>query len=218
MTRCLAFQLSNALLVAFDQHGFAIGKQDSWHRTTLTVLGESIGLSMDEQTRRVERTNPTPQLRWQHVPTGKLRFLIEHRGTKSIVEDRAELPLEEQLNAIVIALVRVAIAVARPQRLADEEAERQRAEYERQQRISEERRTRFEAAFKAWNEYNERRAFVDMLQTALPHDATDAAREFVAWTKRYLAASEPLGKLCGSFANDQPPQYRQFTNESYRRW
>ena len=56
----------------------------------------------------------------------------------------------------------------------------------------------------------ERRAFVDVLEAALPQDANDAAREFVAWTKRYLQASEPMTKLFTALTTNQPAQYRRW--------
>lgn len=66
-----------------------------------------------------------------YVGTGKLRYLIEDRGERISVEDRPKLPLEAQLNEVVIALVRIAIEVSRPHRVAAEEDARRRAEQER---------------------------------------------------------------------------------------
>lgn len=58
-----ARRLWHALAVALEERGFRIGPRDSWDRSTVTILGETVSLAMDERTKRVERTVPTPQHR-----------------------------------------------------------------------------------------------------------------------------------------------------------
>ncbi len=77
---------------------------------------QRVGIWMEERTNKVERTNPSPQHRWNHIPNGNLRFLVECLGTKASVGDKDDVKFEDQLNDVVMALVKVALDVARPPR------------------------------------------------------------------------------------------------------
>lgn len=212
-----ALRLWQALVEALGKRGFHVGKQDSWHRTIVTVLGEEVGLSMDERPTKVEHTASDPASRI-HV-TGKLRFVVEYRGTRERIKDRPEHPLEEQLNEVIICLVRVALEVARPVRLHEEQRARDHAEEQRQQQLFRERCDRFQTAFNAWKEQQERLAFLVVIEEAFKsvESPTDAMREYMAWTRRYVEWADPIGRFFEALRTGERGAYHHFT-DSPRRW
>jgi hypothetical protein len=215
-----ALRLWHALLLALDERGFQLGKQDYWHRSTVTVLGEEVGLSMDERTKKVKITTPVPGRRWDQVSTGNLRFVIEYLGTRETVKDTEENRLEEQLNVVIVRLVRVALEIARPWRVEQEEQARARAEQQRQQQILRERCDRFQAAFSAWREQQDRLSFLAAIEQAFAkiEAPTEAMREYVAWTRGYVEWADPIGRFFEALRKGGNAQYHHFSPEASRRW
>jgi hypothetical protein len=212
-----ALRLWQALVQALDERGFHVGKQDSWHRTNVTVLGEEVGLWMDERPTKVEHT--ASDLASRNYLTGRLRFVVEYRGTRERVKDRPEHPIEEQLNEVIISLVRVALEVARPDRLKEEQRARDRAEEQRQQQIFRERCDSFQAIFNAWKEQQERLAFLVAIEGAFTNveSPTDSMREYMAWTRRYVEWADPIGRFFEALRTGEHGVYHHFT-DSLRRW
>jgi hypothetical protein len=175
-------------------------------------------MRMDERPPKVERAVSDPGRRSIQVASGRLRFIVEYRGTREQVKDRPERPLEEQLNEVIVCLVRVALHVARPDRLEEEKKARTHAEAQRQQLIFRERCERFQAAFTAWNEQQERLAFLVVIEEAFAktESPTDAMRKYVAWMRRYVEWTDPIGRFFEALRTGKDATYHHFTDSSRR--
>lgn len=128
-------------------------------------------------------------------------------------------PIEEQLNEVIISLVRVALEVARPDRLKEEQRARDRAQEQRQQQIFRERCDSFQAVFNAWKEQQERLAFLVAIEGAFTNveSPTDSMRAYMAWTRRYVEWADPIGRFFEALRTGEHGVYHHFT-DSLRRW
>lgn len=145
--------------------------------------------------------------KWDYRPTGELRLLIEYGyGHKAIFEDRPGSPLEEQLNEVVLSIARASIETLKPARLAREEAERRRHEEEQQRWAYQQKCDRFDSAYRAWRDQQDRVRFVTVLEEAVAArpDVPENVREYVAWARRYVEAHDPLPKFFEAVSKKQP--------------
>src|SRR5262249_8720409 len=136
-----ALLISNALLKALEARGFSIELPKNGGRDTRIDCegGEGPFFILGKVDRSEPGQDPSPkpepyswQPRWTYTPTGKLVFVIDMYEDlrKKRWSDRKSLPLEEQLNDIVVG-IRAAAAVRRAVELRRQEEARRRAEEER---------------------------------------------------------------------------------------
>jgi hypothetical protein len=61
-------------------------------------------------------------------------------------------------------------------------------------------------------------SFVAVLEEALAklENPSDAVREYVAWTRRYVEWADPLPEFFDALLKNEPAHYHAFTRERYR--
>ncbi|MBP7674978.1 MAG: hypothetical protein KBB14_01555 [Thermoanaerobaculia bacterium] len=228
---CLILQ---ALVVAIEKRGFRIAVRSDWsHQTTVQLLGEEVGLNLKETFRR-QTSRPTPVRSIRDVggsssnnatppyeASGVLRLTLSSYGVDAVFKDRDGVPLESQLNEIVIALVRLAIEVHRPRRLQREEEERGRREQEERRREFERKRDWFEDGRSAWLDHERRLAFLAALEAqAASATANDTViSEYVEWARRYIDWADPIRRLLEALKNGTAPEFARWQpRSSFGRW
>lgn len=219
-----ACRIAHALATALDQRKFRL-EYSREHRTTVVrALGEEFRVSLTERQKRVAHVPTADESRRQkqgfgwipkfdNVPSGLLRLTVECGYRKAQFEDTEKGRLDDVLNDVVLWMVRTVIEVLRP------EAERRRIEEEKrraeedQRWVYQQKCHRFDAAFRAWSAQQDRLRFVGVLEDALAlqPEVTDAVREYVAWTRRYVEAHDPLPTFFDAVAKNETAYYHEFT-------
>lgn len=228
---CLLLQ---GLVVALEKRDFGISVRSEWsHQTTVHVLGEEVGMNLKEPFRRQASASPSVRPRKEgggvprsyapptYEPSRILRLTLSSYGVDTVFKDRDGVPLEYQLNEIVIALVRLAIEVHRPRRLQREEEERRRREQEERRREFERKRDWFEEGRNAWLDHERRLAFLAALEAeAASAAATDAViSEYVEWARRYIDWADPIRRLLAALKNGAAPEFARWQPRlSFGRW
>jgi hypothetical protein len=210
-----AMRLLHALFTAIEARGGQIERSDlNYHTGICHFLGEKLWFTLEE--RATKDADPSSPRRWK--PSGILKLEVSHYGNKRDFKDRKDHPIEEQLNEVVLALARLAIESARPARLQQEEERRKQVIAEEQQRAFERKTARFERAFNAWKEHQERVRFVETLESALTQieSPDESIQEYVAWTRRYANWANPLPKFFDELRTGTDARYHRFAPE--QRW
>lgn len=132
-------------------------------KAMFNILGEDIGFSLSEGSKRslydpkIHKTTRWYQPKYGYIPTGKLTLKLEgcwYYPIKCNWSDKANKPLESQLNSLIISLTQLAIA-KRERRLEEEREDAEREQLRKLQLEEEERIRHFNKAFEQW-EYQER--------------------------------------------------------------
>lgn len=228
---CLILQ---TLVKALEDRGFRITTKNEWSsRTTVHLLAEEVSFNLREPYRRqgfvpssaeagAAATRSTRDERRQAFKaTGILRLTLTCYGVDVLFKDRDQLPLESQLNTVVVAIVRLALEVHRPRRLEQEERERRRLEEEKRQREFDRRRSWFEEAVASWHEHEHRIMFLSTLEARVgsSHEGDDNTREYLAWVHRYIEWADPVPRLLAAVKADEEPHFPKWRPpNSVRPW
>ena len=224
----------HALVTALEKRGFRLSAKKQWnHQSSVELLGEEVSFNLRERYRRRPdisspkedgvTSNRTSSSRPHPVfdPIGILRLTVSSYGIDVFFKDRDGLPLEAQLNAVVVAMVRLALEVHRPRRLEQEERERKRQEEEKRQRDFDEKRTWFEEALSAWRDHERRTMFLSLLEARLGSnpDTDHKTREYLAWARRYVDWADPVPRFQAALKAGEAPDFPRWTpRTSFRQW
>lgn len=215
-----AVRLLQALLTAFATRDFAVTTTAD-AGTRVTILDESLGFGIEEQTKAVEhRITFTEQKRIDQgfgyrppqtdaVPSGDLTLLITNvHGVRHRWAEGARR-LEDTLNVFLIGLVRAALGLKR-QRAEAERIERERLEAERvrqeegKRQAAAEHRWREEQArierldrlAAVWERHQRLRDVVTDLRATIGEVQSDSQLgTWLAWAAGYVERSDPLRRL-----------------------
>jgi len=217
-----ACRIAHALVSAMEQRKFTI-EYSREHRTTIVhALKEEFKVSLVERQKRVTHV-PTPdELRrekqgqgwmpkFDNIPCGLLRLTVECGYRKLQIEDSDRRRIDEQLNDVMLWIVTTVIDVLRPAAVRRRIEEEQRREGEHKRWVYQQKCERFDAVFRAWSAQQERLRFVAVLEETLGADAPEDVRSFVAWTRRYVEAADPLPKFFAALAKNETVYYHEFT-------
>jgi len=219
-----ACRVMQAFVTALEHRKFRVSQDRGQDQPVITVLGENFQISLDERTKRIPHVATKEELdrekrglgrprKWDDVPSGRLRLTIGEGYSKLQFEDRDNSLLDEQLNDVILNVVRHVIEVVKPrQERQRKDAERQ-AEEAHQRWLYQQDCDRFDSAYHAWREQQERLRFVAVLEEALSklENPSDDVREYVGWTRRYVEAANPLPTFFTALAKDETPYYHEFT-------
>ena len=224
----------HTLVTALEKRGFRLSAKKEWnHQSSVELLGEEVSFNLRERYRRrpdapslkedaatpTRSTSSRPQPVFD--PIGILRLTVSSYGIDVVFKDRDGLPLEAQLNAVIVAMVRLALEVHRPRRLEQEERERQRQEEEKRQREFDEKRSWFEEALSAWRDHERRTSFLSLLEARFGSnpETDDNTREYLAWARRYVDWADPVPRFQAALKAGKAPDFPRWTpRTSFRQW
>ncbi len=219
-----ACRLAHALLTGLEHRKFRVEYSREHNTVVAHVLGETFKLSLVERQKRIAHVATPDELRrekqglgsprkYEDVPSGLLRLTAECGYRKLQLEDREGRSLEDQLNDVVLWMVRTVIEVLRPEAERRRVAEEKRREEEHKRWVYQEKCDRFDAAFCAWSAQQNRLRFVAVLEDAVANleNPSDVVRDYVAWTRRYVAAADPLSKFFEALSEGRSASYLDFT-------
>lgn len=154
--------------------------------------------------------------KYVEVPTGRLRLRFEHGWHKLEFEDD-KTPLEERLNSIVLSLALKVLEKIRPEAERRAEEEKRHREEEHQRWLFRQKCDRFDAAFRAWRDQQDRLQFVRALEASLlsVDNPSEQVLEFVAWTRRYVEWADPLTKFFNAIEQDETVYYHEYSHRSF---
>lgn len=227
-------RLLHALVTALELRGFTVGpREDVRCGTTVRLLGEEISFQIEERKDRrshvltaeerqsTQRLYPPPIPKYDHIGNGRFRLTVETFYIRKYFWDTPGRPLRDRLNEAIVAMVRLAIEVHRPERLKREEEERQRVERARRLEIFVRRRDLFECAFKSWSERQERLRFLEDLDrtfSTVASEMPDRAKDYVAWARRYVERGDAIGSMRTSLKKNANAEFYRFEQETLSPW
>ena len=218
-----AMCLYDALLKALNARGMrvTVTYNKGWTRweTEAHYGEETVDLRLMERTQRREKplcelrkgeVRPsweTPQVEW--VGTGRLLFRVGGEYSTGIGRnewiDSATQRLEDQLNEVVIGVVRAGIAFAARSRRWEEERRLQAEREEHARRVQREREAEqarvrdLLASAKEWHDMRQVRDFVVALDQALADVPSEAlapdVRQWLTWARSYAGRPDPVQRL-----------------------
>jgi hypothetical protein len=203
-----ALRVMDALLKALEARGYgAEVSKDEQVATYILVSAERVKVRLWEKATRSEREltaeekkKPSHAIsnRWVYSPSGKLTFEIDEycEGFQKKWADKAQKPLEEQLNEVLAGLILAGEAL-RLRRIEREDERRRQREQERQHMEDQERRHYLDQHLKSWSESQRLRGFLRACEESLVGEkgelATDSAEsKWLRWAHRYADRIDPL--------------------------
>jgi hypothetical protein len=214
-----ALRIMDAFVKAADARGYTLDITGDPSTTRINCLGEMMAIRLEEQIRRLPHTltakeeaykllhhwSNAPQ--WDYQPTGILSLGlvdIAATGVRKTWSDGKRQRLEDELNGIMIGLVRAAEGIKQErfrrdawQRKWDEE-QRQREERERQRRIEQRRAEELTRQLDAVSKAARIREYAKDLAAAgivlLPAEEAfpKTLTEWVDWARGYADRMDPL--------------------------
>ena len=208
-----ALRIMDALLKALEARGYSAEVSKDGSMATYILIGdEKVKVRLSEKVNRSEREltaaekkKPVHNIsnRWVYSPSGKLTFEIdEYCGAcQKKWTDKAQTPLEDQLNEVLAGLILVGEAL-RLRRIEHEEEQRRQREQERRRMEDQERHYYLDQHLKSWSESQRLREFLNACETALVERKGDLAPDsseakWLRWAHRYADRIDPLKN--GSF-------------------
>jgi hypothetical protein len=207
-----AFRFWQVLLLAFETRSYPVSISEQ--ATTVTVLEESLALSLYEGTKNVaHKITFTEQKeidrgygfrvpKWDHVPSEHLTLAITNVSRVRRHWHDGPRPLETQLNKLMVGLVRAALEVKRQREEADrqeqarQEEARRRLEAEKRWAIEKGRRDRLHRFVVAWERAQAVQAFVERYRTAVGDvESEGELASWLEWLDRRAAAIDPVRRL-----------------------
>lgn len=173
-----ALRIMDALLKALEARGHsAEASKDGPMATYILIGAEKVKVRMSEKATRSERELTTEEKkkpvhttlnRWVYSPSGKLTFEIDEycNGFQKKWTDKAQKPLEEQLNEILAGLILAGEAL-RLKRIEHEEEQRWQREQERRRMEDQERRYYLDQHREAWTQSQRLREFLRACEASL---------------------------------------------------
>jgi hypothetical protein len=199
------------LMQALEVRGHRIKVHENMAQAV--VNGERISFAVKEKVNRTERTKKEraesrDYQQWKYMPTSELTLSISSwaSGIKSKWKDTKDHPLEEQLNEILIGILKHA-ALSPAARLAWEENQRTQEKLRQeaeQRRIAEDRRRyeyrmqreALETLFTRWTRSQELRAFLkeceESLLLANEQEENNLKARWLSWAKTHADSLDPL--------------------------
>jgi hypothetical protein len=221
-----ACRIAQALVTALEARKFRLEYSREQRALVVRTLGEEFKVSLVERQKRIPHV-PTPEelkperhvfglRKFDDVPSGLLRLSLEVGYHKARFED-GKVPLDDQLNDAVLWMVRMVFDMLRPAAERRRLEEQQRREEELRRWLYQQKCDRFDSAFRAWSAQRERLRFVAVLEERMAQLETvpDPVRDYVAWTRRYVEAHDPLPKFFDALAKDETARYHEFTRSRY---
>jgi hypothetical protein len=97
--------------------------------------------------------------------------------------------------------------------------ETRRREEEHKRWFYQEKCDRFDAAFRAWSAQQNRLRFVGVLEDAVGklENSPDVVREYVAWTRRYVEAADPLSRFFDALTKNGAARFHEFSRQTFGR-
>lgn len=219
-----ACRIAHAIATAFDQRKFRVEYSREQRTTLVHALGEQFKVSLAERQKRTPHAATPDELRrerqgtgwtpkFDNIPCGLLRLTIECGYRKAQFEDSDRTRLDDLLNDVILWIVRTVIEVLRPQAEQRRLAEERRREEEHRRWIHQQKCDRFDDAFRAWSAQQDRLRFVAVLEETVTRleEAPDAVREYIAWTRRYVEAHDPLPTFLEGIVKNETIYYHQFS-------
>lgn len=203
-----ALRIVNALIKALEERGYPVGVTEQG--TRCLVHGEHVTFHIWEKVKRSEqqptkeqREKPWTFNRWLHSPTGELTLVLDVPwATRKNWTDRKGKPLEDQLNDVIVGMIRAAEAIAATNRKWEEdrqralEAEHRRQELEHQRRVEEERRNELDNMAALWMKSRNLKSFLEECKSALSASAEGSANKgqvkWLEWASAYADLIDPL--------------------------
>lgn len=205
-----ALRILAGLMQALELRGHGIKVHENIVHAV--VNGERVHFAVKEKVNRIETKKERAESReyeqWKYTPTGELTLSISSwaSGIKSKWKDTKEHPLEEQLNEILIGVLKHA-ALSPAARLAWEENQRvqeQLRQEAEQRRIADEiRRYEYrnrcealETQFARWLKSHQLRAFLKECEESLPfldeQKANDVNARWLSWARQHADSLDPV--------------------------
>jgi hypothetical protein len=200
-----------AVMHALEARGHGIKVHEDLAQAV--VNGERVRFAVKEKVNRSERTKKEraesrEYEKWKYTPTGELTLSISSwaSGIKSKWKDIKDHPLEEQVNEILIGILKHA-ALSPAARLAWEENKRvqeQLRQEAEQRRIQDEiRRYEYrmrcealEAQFALWMKSHQLRAFLkeceESLSLADEPEANNVKERWLSWAQKHADSLDPF--------------------------
>lgn len=203
-----ALCIMDALLKALEKRGYAAEVSKDGPMATYILIGvEKVKVRLSEKANRSERELTAEEKRkpahtisnrWIYSPSGKLTFEIDEYcdGLQKKWTDKAQSPLEGQLNDVLAGLILAGEAV-RLRRIEREEEQRQQRELERRRIEDQERRYYLDQHLKAWSESEHVREFLSTCEASLVERKGELAADspeakWLRWAHRYADRIDPL--------------------------
>ena len=210
-----ALRVFDAVLKAARARGWPVTTQsESPFQTRISVLEESIAISITERTQRIEHPPPrnaglaflVHHERYTYTPTGQLKIRLTDGESFTygarVWNDGKHQRVETCLNDVMVRLVELAErrkAARREHELwrqrQEEEARQRRAAAERRER-EKERRQELHAEVEEWSRANQVRAYVTGLQEAsreqVQQDPDGRLARWIRWAETYAENLDPL--------------------------
>jgi hypothetical protein len=208
-----ALRIMDALLKALETRGYSAEvPKDGPVATHILIGAEKIKVRLSEKANRVERELTAEEKkkpphtisnRWVYSPSGKLTLEIDEYcdGFQKKWADKAQKPLEEQLNEVLTGLILAGEAL-RLRRIEREEEQRRQREHERRRMEDQERRHYLDQHREAWSQSQRLREFLSACEVSLIERKGDLAPDspeakWLRWAHRYADRIDPLKN--GSF-------------------
>jgi hypothetical protein len=208
-----ALRIMDALLKALEAIGYSAEVSKDGQVATYILIGaEKVKVRLSEKANRSEREltaeekkKPAHTIsnRWVYSPSGKLTFEIDEysEGFQKKWTDKAQKPLEEQLNEVVVGLILAGEAL-RLRRIEREEEQRRQREQERRRMEDQERRYYLDQHREAWSQSQRLREFLRACEASLVERKGDLVPDspeakWLRWAYRYADQIDPLKN--GSF-------------------
>lgn len=208
-----ALRIMDALLKALEARGYSAEvSKDGPVETYILIGAEKVKVRLSEKANRGERELSAEEKkkprhaisdRWVYSPSGRLTLEIDEYcdGFQKKWTDKAQKPLEDQLNEVLAGLILAGEAL-RLRRIEREEEQRRQREQERRRLEDQERRYHLDQHHEAWSQSQRLREFLGACEVALVERngelAPDSAEaKWLRWAYRYADRTDPLKN--GSF-------------------
>lgn len=202
-----ALRIANALIKALEKRDYSVEVTEQG--TRCLINGEHVTFHLWEKVKRSEQ-QPTKEQRerswtfnrWVYTPTGELSFVLDVPwAERKNWTDRKGKPLEDQLNDIVVGMVKASEAITVTHRKWEEdrqrafEAEIRRQELEQQRRAEQERREELDSMAASWVKSRNLRSFLEACKSALSSSSdsgTERRAKWLDWASAYADSIDPL--------------------------
>jgi hypothetical protein len=208
-----ALRIMDALLKALEARGYSAEvSKDGPVATHILIGAEKVKVRLSEKANRSERELSVDEKkkpphaisnRWIYSPSGKLTLEIDEYcdGFQKKWTDKAQNPLEEQLNEVLAGLILAGEAL-RLRRIKHEEEQRRQREQERRRMEDQERRHYLDQHREAWSQSQRLREFLRACEASLVErkgelEPDSAEAKWLRWAHRYADRIDPLKN--GSF-------------------
>ena len=215
-----AIRIIDALINALESRGFAVSVSNGLEpKSSVEILGEPIQFALTESMERVEQELTSAEKkerlkspwlystpRYESLPSGRLELIIKDnagQGLRKRWADRENKRLEDQLNAFLAGLIRIA-SEAKSERI-ELERERKEREAEEQRKAKQERRLRKEAErlrvldseMTAWQKARMIRAYITdvrerALQTGICNEEGSDLAKWISWVSEQADRIDPI--------------------------